>query len=137
VGAPARDRSTKENNMTTQTPAPGGAQPAPGFFQTIIAWGKTELATIEGETVTLWDDIEPALIAEAEALIAQFLGTAIAAVEQQAELAISGAEKFSNAKDNVLEAIEADGKSIGNTLLEFLVNLALSLFKAATGASLA
>lgn len=119
--------------MTTQTPAPGGAQAAPGFFQAIIAWGKNELRTFEGEAVTLWDTIEPELVAEAESMIAQFLGDAIAAVKAQAALAISGQEKFSNAKDNVLQAIEASGTSIGNTLLDFLVNLALALLKTGTG----
>ena len=123
--------------MTDNTTAVGTTtQSSPGFFAAIIAWGKSELTTIEGEAVTLWGDIEPELVTEAESAIAQFLGTAIAAVEQQAELTISGAEKFSNAKDNVLEAIEADGGSIGNTLLEFLVNLALTLLKTSTGASL-
>jgi hypothetical protein len=121
-----------ETIMTNTTPASG----APGFFASLIAWGKAELTTIEGEAVTLWDEIEPELVAEAESAIAQFLGTAIAAVKEQAGLAISGAEKFSNAKDNVLEAVEADGSSIGNTLLEFIVNLALTLFKAGTGAAL-
>jgi len=86
--------------------------------------------------VTLWNTIEPELVSEAEAAITQYLGTAIAAVEQQAGLVMSGAEKFSNAKDDVLEAIEADGSTIGNTLLEFIVNLALTLFKTGTGASL-
>ena len=86
--------------------------------------------------MTLWNTIEPELVSEAEAAITQYLGTAIAAVEQQAGLVMSGAEKFSNAKDDVLEAIEADGSTIGNTLLEFIVNLALTLFKTGTGASL-
>jgi len=123
--------------MTTTTPASGGAQSStPGFFESIIAWGKTGLTTIEGEAVSLWDTIEPELIAEAESVIAEFLGTAIAAVKEQAALAISGQEKFSNAKDNVLQAIEASGASIGNTLLEFIVNLALALLKTSTGASL-
>ena len=123
--------------MTTTTPQAGGAASStPGFFASIIAWGKAELTTIEGEAVTLWDTIEPELVAEAESVIAQFLGTAIAAVKEQAALAISGQEKFSNAKDNVLQTIEASGGSIGNTLLEFLVNLALSLLKTSIGASL-
>ncbi|MGD0190186.1 MAG: hypothetical protein ABSD74_05560 [Rhizomicrobium sp.] len=122
----------------TDTMSVAGA-PAPastGFFASIIAWGKSELTTIEGEAVTLWDTIEPDLISEAESVITQFLGTAIAAVKAQASLLISGEEKFANAKDNVLEAIEADGSSIGNTLLEFLVNLALSLLKTGSGVSL-
>jgi len=123
---------------STQTAA-GSSQVTPsstGFFQTIITWGKAELTTIEGEAVTLWDTIEPELVSEAESVITQYLGTAIAAVKQQAGLVISGAEKFSNAMDDVLEAIEADGSTIGNTLLEFLVNLALALFKTSTGVSL-
>jgi hypothetical protein len=32
--------------------------------------------------------------------------------------------------------VEASGQTIGNTLVEFLVNLALALVKAGTGASL-
>lgn len=119
--------------MTVPTPVAGAA---PGFFASLIAWGKARLTTIEGEAVTLWDTIEPELVAEAESAIAQFLGTAIAAVKEQAALAITGAEKFSNAKDNVLQAVEASGRTIGNTLLEFLVNLALALLKTSTGASL-
>lgn len=110
--------------------------PAPGIFQTIINWGKQELTTLEGEAVTLWDTIEPGLVAEAEQSIGQFLGTAIEAVKSQAALVISGQEKFSNAKDQVLETVEASGQTIGNTLLEFLVNLALSLLKVGTAASL-
>ena len=113
-----------------------GAQPAPGLFQCIIAWGKKELTTIEGEAVALWDTIEPQLVAQAESAVGQFLGTAIAAVKSQAALVLSGEEKFANAKDQVLEAVEASGSTIGNTLLEFLVNLALSLLKAGTAASL-
>jgi hypothetical protein len=123
--------------MTDTTSVAGAAAPATtGFFAAIIAWGKSELTTIEGEATTLWDTIEPELIDEAESVITQFLGTAIAAVKAQASLLISGEEKFANAKDTVLEAIEADGASIGNTLLEFLVNLALSLLKTSAGVSL-
>jgi hypothetical protein len=110
--------------------------PAPGLFQTIINWGRQELATLEGEAVTLWDTIEPGLVAEAEQAIGQFLGAAIEAVKSQAAQVISGQEKFGNAKDQVLEAVEASGQTIGNTLLEFLVNLALSLLKFGTAASL-
>jgi len=127
------------NTPTSSSSATVSSQTTPastGFFDSIIAWGKAELTSFEGEAVTLWDAIEPAIVSEAEAVIAQYLGAAIAAVKQQAALVISGAEKFSNAKDNVLEAIEADGSTIGNTLLEFLINLALTLFKAGTGASL-
>jgi len=109
---------------------------APGFLSDIIAWGRQELTSIEGQAVTLWDTIEPGLVAEAESLVGQFLGTAIAAVKSQAALLLSGQEKFSSAKDAVLEAVEASGQSIGNTLLEFLVNLALSLLKISTAASL-
>ncbi|MGH6876768.1 MAG: hypothetical protein ACREHV_05230 [Rhizomicrobium sp.] len=120
--------------MTTSANAP--AAPAPGLFQTIIAWGRQELATIEGEAVSLWDSIEPELVGEAETAIGQFLGAAITAVKTQAALVLSGEEKFSNAKDNVLEAVEASGQTIGNTLLEFLINLALSLLKLGSTASL-
>jgi hypothetical protein len=120
--------------MTGTTPA--APAKTPGFFSSIIAWGRQELQTIEGQAVTLWDTIEPALVAEAESLVAKFLGTAIAAVKIQATLMLSNQEKFSNAKDAVLEAVEASGGSVGNTLLEFLVNLALSLFKISTAASL-
>lgn len=116
--------------------APAAPAKTPGFFSSIIAWGRQELQTIEGQAVTLWDTIEPALVAEAESLVAKFLGTAIAAVKTQAQLVLSNQEKFSNAKDAVLEAIEASGGSVGNTLLEFLVNLALSLLKVSTAASL-
>src|SRR5215469_5901471 len=98
--------------MTQSVQAPA----APSFFQSIIAWGRQELTTIEGEAVTLWNTIEPELVAEAESMIGQFLGTAISAVESQAQLVLSGAEKFANAKDIVLETIEASGKTIGNTL---------------------
>ncbi|MGH6889097.1 MAG: hypothetical protein ACREHF_07875 [Rhizomicrobium sp.] len=120
--------------MTTQN----GTQAAtpPGIFQSIIAWGRQELQSIEGEAVTLWNTIEPELVSEAQSLIAQFLGTAITAVEQQAELVLSGQEKFANAKDIVLEAIETSGRTVGNTLLEFLVNLALSLVKLGGATSL-
>lgn len=120
--------------MTSQNGTQTAA--APGIFQSIIAWGRQELRTIEGEAVSLWDSIEPTLVSEAQSLIAQFLGTAITAVEQQGELVLSGEEKFANAKDAVLEAIEADGKTVDNTLLEFLVNLALSLVKLGSAASL-
>jgi hypothetical protein len=120
--------------MTGTTPATPAK--TPGFFSSIIAWGREELQTIEGHAVTLWDTIEPALVTEAESLVAKFLGTAIAAVKTQAALVISNQEKFSNAKDAVLEAVEASGGSVGNTLLEFLVNLALSLLKISTAASL-
>ena len=113
-----------------------GAAPAPGLFHCIIAWGKQELDTLEGKAVTLWDSIEPELVSEAESAVGQFLGAAIAAVETQATLLLSGEEKFSNAKDAVLQTVEASGKTIGNTLLEFLVNLALSLVKVGTAASL-
>ena len=112
------------------------AVPAPSLFQCIIAWGRRELSTLEGEAATLWSTIEPALVAEAESAIGQFLGTAIAAVRAQAPLVLSGREKFANAKTLVLEAVEASGQSIGNTLLEFLVNLALALLKTATATSL-
>lgn len=120
--------------MTQSTPSP--AAPAPSLFRTIIAWGRQEITTIEGEAVTLWDAIEPGLVAEAESAIGQFLGAALAAVRTQAPLILSGQEKFSNAKDALLEAVEASGQSIGNTLLEFLVNLALSLLKVGSAASL-
>ena len=116
--------------------APAVPANTPNFFSSIIAWGKAELQTIEGQAVTLWDTIEPAHVAEAESLVAQFLGTAIAAVKSQAALVLSNQEKSSNAKDVVLEAIEAGGGSVGNTLLEFLINLALSLLKVSTAASL-
>jgi len=46
--------------------APTAPAKTPGFFSSIIAWGKEELQTIEGHAVTLWDTIEPALVAEAE-----------------------------------------------------------------------
>jgi hypothetical protein len=118
-------------DQTTSTPTT-----SPGFFATLIAWGKQEITTIEGEAVTLWDTIEPELVAEAEAVVSQFLGTAIAAVKSQAALALSGAEKFSNAKDDVIQAIEAAGQTAGNTIVEFVINLALTLFKTSTGASL-
>ncbi len=109
---------------------------APSIFQTIIAWGRHELATVEGEAVTLWDSIEPQLVAEAESAVGQFLGTAIAAVKAQATQVLSGHEKFANAKDLVLEAVEANGRTIGNTLLEFIVNLALSLLRLGGAAAL-
>ena len=112
------------------------ALPAPSLFQTIIAWGRRELSQMEGEAATLWNSVEPALVAEAEAAVGQFLGAAIAAVSAQAPLVLSGREKFSNAKDLVLQAVEASGSTIGNTLLEFLVNLALALLKTATATSL-
>lgn len=117
------------------TTATAGAS-TPGFFSALIAWGKQELAGIESEAASLWDSIEPELVAEAEWAISQFLGTAIAAVKDQASLALSGQEKFSNAKDNVLQTVEASGATIGNTLLEFLINLALTLFKTSIGAPL-
>jgi hypothetical protein len=120
--------------MTASVPAAPANNP--GFLSAIIAWGREELRTIEGQAVTLWDTIEPALVAEAESLVAQFLGTAIAAVKAEAGLVLSNQEKFSNAKDVVLQAIEASGKSVGNTLLEFLINLALSLLKVSTATSL-
>ena len=107
-----------------------------GLFATLIAWGRQELQTIEGEVVAWWDTIEPEIVNDAESIVSEFLGTAIAAVEQQAALALSGAEKFSNAKDQVIEAIEAAGKTAGNTIVELIVNLALSLFKAGNGAPL-
>ena len=116
--------------------APAGPVKTPGFFSSIIAWGRQELRTIEGQAVTLWDTIEPALVTEAEILVAKFLGTAIVAVKSQAMLVLSNQEKFSNAKDAVLEAVEASGGSVGNTLLEFLVNLALLLLKISSAASL-
>lgn len=112
------------------------AVPAPSFFQCIIAWGKRELSGLEGEAAALWNTIEPGLVAEAETAVGQFLGAAINAVSAQLPLVLSGQEKFANAKDLVLEAVEASGKSIGNTLLEFLVNLALALVKTATATSL-
>ncbi|HLY06623.1 MAG TPA: hypothetical protein VKR31_12840 [Rhizomicrobium sp.] len=118
----------------TDTKAP--APPAPSLFQCIIDWGKRELSQVEGKAATLWNSIEPGLVAEAESAVGQFLGAAIDAVSAQASLVISGQEKFANAKDLVLEAVEASGKSIGNTLLEFLVNLALALVKTATATSL-
>ena len=118
----------------TQTPAP--AVPAPSLFQCIIAWGRRELSGLEGEAATLWNTIEPKLVAEAESAVGQFLGAAIAAVSAQAPLVLSGQEKFANAKDLVLETVEASGTTIGNTLLEFLVNLALALVKTATATSL-
>lgn len=118
--------------MTTKT----AAGIAPGIFESIIAWGRQELRTIEGEAVSLWNTIEPGLVSEAQSAIGQFLGAAIAAVEQQALLVLSGEEKFANAKDAVLEAVEAAGQTMGNTLLEFLVNLALSLFKLGTASPL-
>ena len=117
----------------TQTNAP--AVPAPSLFQCIIDWGRRELSGLEGEAATLWNTIEPKLVAEAEAAVGQFLGAAIAAVSAQAPLVLSGREKFSNAKDLVLEAVQASGKTIGNTLVEFVVNLALALVKAATASS--
>ncbi|HEY3778787.1 MAG TPA: hypothetical protein VGL35_12085 [Rhizomicrobium sp.] len=109
---------------------------SPGIFQTIIAWGRQELQTIGSEAVSLWDTIEPGLVAEAESAIGQFLGAAVQAVEQQVTLVLSGEEKFANAKDAVLEAVEAAGQTMGNTLLEFLVNLALSLLKFGSASSL-
>jgi len=112
------------------------AVPAPSLFHCIIDWGKRELSELEGEAATLWNTIEPGLVAEAETAVGQFLGAAIAAVSAQLPLVLSGSEKFANAKDIVLEAVEASGKSIGNTLLEFLVNLALALVKTATATSL-
>lgn len=118
----------------SETRAP--ALPAPSLFQCIIAWGRREFSALEGEASTLWNSIEPNLVAEAEAAVGQFLGAAINAVSAQASLVLSGQEKFANAKDLVLEAVEASGKSIGNTLLEFLVNLALALLKTATATSL-
>jgi hypothetical protein len=122
--------------MTDIASAPTAPATPPGFFSSVIAWGKQELATIEGETVTLWNAIAPQIVTEAETLGGQFLGAALTAVQTQAGLALSGREKFSNAKDAVLEAVEASGQTIGNTLVEFLVNLALALVKAGTGASL-
>jgi hypothetical protein len=130
---PATILQPKENFMTA-TNAP--AVPAPSLFHCIIDWGTRELAGLEGEAATLWNTIEPGLVAEAEAAVGQFLGAAIAAVSAQVPLVLSGSEKFANAKDIVLEAVEASGKSIGNTLLEFLVNLALALVKTATATSL-
>ena len=118
----------------TDTKAP--AVPAPSLFQCIIDSGRCELSALEGEAATLWKTIEPGLVAEAETAVGQFLGAAIDAVSAQAPLVISGREKFANAKDLVLEAVEASGKSVGNTLLEFLVNLALALVKTATATSL-
>ena len=112
------------------------AAPAPSLFQCVIDWGKRELSGLEGEAATLWNTIEPRLVTEAESAVGQFLGAAIDAVSAQAPLVLSGQEKFANAKDLVLEAVEATGKSIGNTLLEFLVNLALALVKTATATSL-
>jgi hypothetical protein len=122
-------QGTIHMTQSTQTPAPS-------LFQNIIAWGRHELAIIEGEAETLWDTIEPALVAEAENAVGQFLGAAIAAVKAQAALVLSGEEKFSNAKDALLETVEASGQTIGNTLLEFLINLALSLLKIGSAASL-
>ncbi|HEY1615119.1 MAG TPA: hypothetical protein VGF97_15650 [Rhizomicrobium sp.] len=118
-------------SISTITPS------TPGLFAGLIAWGRQELQTIDGKIVTLWDTIEPGIESEAESIVGQFLGSALAAVRQQAMLALSGSEKFSNAKDLVLEAVEAAGKSAGNTMIELLVNLALALFKAGTGAPLA
>jgi len=118
----------------TETHAP--AMPAPTLFQSIIAWGRAELSHLEGEAATLWNTIEPSLVAEAESAVGQFLAAAINAVARQVPLVLSGEEKFANAKTLVLEAVEASGKTIGNTLLEFLVNLALALVKTATAASL-
>lgn len=118
----------------TEISAP--AVPAPSLLQCVIAWGKQELSSLEGDAATVWNTIEPGLVAEAESAIGQFLGAAIDAVSAQAALVLSGQEKFANAKDLVLEAVEASGKTIGNTLLEFLVNLALALVKTATAHSL-
>jgi hypothetical protein len=133
-GADSRVHSSAKGQFMTQTHAP--AVPAPSLFQCIIDWGRRELSGLEGEAATLWNTIEPKLVAEAEGAVGQFLGAAIAAVSAQAPLVLSGSEKFSNAKDLVLEAVEASGRSIGNTLLEFLVNLALALVKTATATSL-
>lgn len=120
--------------MSIKSPATGGA--VPGIFASLIAWGKRELGVIAGDATNLWDEIEPGLVTEAESIVAQFLGTAISAVQEQATQVLSGDEKFSNAKDAVVEAIEAAGQSAGNTLVEFLVNLALSVVKMATGQTL-
>ena len=46
----------------TQTNAP--AVPAPSLFQCIIDWGRRELSGLEGEAATLWNTIEPKLVAE-------------------------------------------------------------------------
>ena len=118
--------------IQTSTPA----VPAPSLFRSVIDWGRHELSQVEGEAANFWNGIEPSLVAEAETAVGQFLGAAIAAVSTQAPLVLSGQEKFANAKDAVLEAVEASGRTIGNTLLEFLVNLALALVKTATATSL-
>ena len=112
----------------TDTNAPA----APSLFQCVIDWGARELAGLEGEARTLWNSVEPRLVAEAESAVGQFLGAAINAVSAQAPLVLSGQEKFANAKDLVLAAVAASNRSIGNTLVEFLVNLALALVKTAT-----
>lgn len=95
-------------------------------------WLGAKLSTLWGQIRT----VAPKLTADIEAFMTTFEAAALAAVEKQEPLVLSGQEKFTAACAEVLAEVTAAGWKAGATLIQTLVQDAVLTFKAKVGQNL-
>lgn len=109
------------------------APSAPSFYQQAIAWLKQAVTNVETAAVADWDAIAPTVLADAESIFSAFLGTAVNAAVAAATAGLTGQEHFSQVKTQVLQAIEASGKTAQNSVVNDVVSVGTTLAGLVTG----
>lgn len=103
------------------------APAAPSFYQQAVAWLKNSWNTVKTDIEVDWNAVEPTLLADAEGIVEQFLGTAISAALTAAQAGLSGQEHFSQVKTQVVQAVEGAGKTASNNVINDVVSLGSTL----------
>jgi len=88
-----------------------GSSPVSWFSQ-LVSFIEAKAQAAEAEVVKVAEEIGPVVVQYTEEFLSSLAEIAVGAVLKQAPLAISGAEKFGSAVADVVQSVEAQGKSL-------------------------
>jgi len=103
--------------------------PVQSWFANFVSFVETEAKAAEDKIVQVANEIGPVIVQYTEEFLSSLAQVAIGAVLDQAPLAISGAEKFGNAVANVLQTVEAQGKTMAINDVHAVVQSAYTAVK--------
>ena len=99
------------------------------FMDGIFSWLGKELSA-------LWAAVQPEAMAVFKTFVSTFEGAALAAVQAQVAADISGAQKFSNAGDQLTTIVKNAGWTASTTAINTLIQDAYTTYKASQGQTL-